>query len=98
MDYQMFCSIRNGRRFQGLTSIRDVVHDDDAVRPTVEWSGDVSEAFLTRGIPLKHKVLSVKVRQALQGQPRACASRTQTRARQCQSSESPLLRPPAAKT
>ena len=75
MHYQMFCSIRGGRRFQGLTGIRDVVHNDDAVRPTVICRSDCSEAFLTRGIPLKHEVLSatcpvvVKVRQALQGSP-----------------------------
>ena len=58
MHHQKFCSMRDGRRFQGLTSVRDVVHDDDAVRPTVKWRSDVSEAFLTRGIPLKHEVLS----------------------------------------
>jgi len=56
----MSCSIRDGRIFRGLTSVRDVVHDDDAVRPTVVRGGDCSEAFLTRGIPLNHEVLSAK--------------------------------------
>ena len=71
----MYCAIRDGRIFRGLTGVRDVVHDDDAMRPTVIRGSDCSEAFLTRGIPLKHEVLSakcpvaVKVGQALQGSP-----------------------------